>query len=107
MKDALHTPWSDVAGLLAFDPSQDDEGYRIPQKPETRPVCCTWEDGTSQNEFYLSMKQGLRADASVELWKVDYQGEKYVCFRDRFYRVIRSFASSFDHVTLILSEVIR
>lgn len=107
MRDEQHTPWSDEIGLVAFDQSQDAEGYILPNKPELRNVFCTFEDGVSRGEFYSSMKAGLQASASVELWKVDYCGEKYVCFRKRFYKVIRSFPSSFDHVTLILSEVIR
>ena len=107
MRNELHTPWSDEIGLVAFDPSQDEEGYRLPTRPCTRSVICTFEEGVSQSEFYNSMKAGLQAGASVELWQVDYHGERYVCFRDRFFKVIRSFVSSFDYVTLILQEVIR
>lgn len=107
MRNELHTPWSDEIGLVAFDQSQDAEGFVLPQKPALRTVFCTFEDGVSRGEFYNSMKAGLQASASVELWKVDYGKEKYVCFRNQFYRVVRSFPSGFDHVTLILSEVIR
>ena len=107
MRNELHTPWSDEIGLVAFDPSQDAEGYRLPTQPCLRTIFGTWEDGVSQNEFYNSMKAGLQASASVEVWAVDYEGERYVCFRGRFYRVIRAFQSSFDHKTLILQEVIR
>ena len=107
MRNELHTPWSDEIGLVAFDKSQDEEGYQLPTKPCTRSVLCTFEEGVSQSEFYNSMKAGQQASASVELWQADYQGERYVCFRGRFYRVLRSFVSGFDYVTLILSEVIR
>lgn len=107
MRESLHTPWSDEIGLVEFDSSQDEEGYVLPNKPHMRTVFCTFEDGVSQNEFYLSNKNGLRANASVELWNVDYCGEKYVCFNGKFYSVIRAFQSSFDCKTLILSEVIR
>lgn len=107
MRNELHTPWSDEIGLVAFDPSQDAEGYRLPTQPCLRTIFGTWEDGVSQNEFYNSMKTGPQANASVEVWAVDYEGERYICFRGRFYRVIRAFQSSFDHKTLILQEVVR
>lgn len=107
MRESLHTPWSDACCLLTFDPTQDLEGYAVPDSPKKRAVVCTFEEGVSQNEFYLSMKQGLRASASVELWSVDYQGEEFLLFGDRFFRVLRAFKSGFDYTTLILQEVIR
>jgi len=107
MRNELHTPWSDEIGLVAFDKSQDAEGYRLPTQPCLRTIFGTWEEGVSQSEFYNSMKAGLQANASVEVWAVDYEGERYVSFRGRFYRVIRAFQSSFDHKTLILQEVVR
>lgn len=107
MRDHLHTPWSDEIGLVAFDDAQNDAGYVLPASPSTRSVIGTWEDGVSQNEFYNSLKAGLQAGASVEIWTVDYCGERFASFRGRFWRVIRTFQSSFDRTTLILEEVVR
>lgn len=107
MRQELHTPWSDEIRLLRFDPRQNASGYRADNTPEARAVMCTFEDGVSQNEFYLSMKQGMQATASVEIWTADYQGEEFACFQSRFFRVLRAFKSGFDYTTLILSEVIR
>lgn len=106
MRESLHTPWSDTVDLLVFEDEQDTEGYGV-KDPTRRTVYCTFEDGVSQKEFYLSQKEGLQASASVELWRVDYQGERFADFNGKRYRVLRSFASSFDCVTLILSEVVR
>ena len=39
MREHLHTPWSDVLGLVTFDPAQDEKGYRLPAQPETREIC--------------------------------------------------------------------
>lgn len=119
MRPGIHTPWSDEADLIVYDLTQNERGY--PAAPSAggtelsrRTVTCQFEDGTSQGEFYASMKAGLRASASVELWAADYDGEEYVEFagalvgrRARLYKVLRSFPSSFDHVTLILEEVVR
>lgn len=112
MKAGLHTPWSDEISLVSFAGTgaggsvQDAQGYAAADAVR-RTVFCTWEDGVSQKEFYLSDKEGLRASANVELWTADYEGEEFVEFDGKRYRVLRSFVSSFDCTTLILTEVIR
>lgn len=112
MRAALHTPWSDEIELLHFEGSgaggrvQDAQGYAAGEEA-ARKVLCTFEDGVSQKEFYLSSEAGLRASASVELWTVDYEGEQFCRFLGKRYRVLRSFKSSFDCTTLILTEVLR
>ena len=105
MKPGLHTPWSDVIDLVAIEDDQDSEGYGI-EAPSKRTLFCTFQAGVSQKEFYYANKAGLIASASVELWAVDYQGEKFAEFRGKRYRVVRNFMSSFDIVTLILAEVV-
>lgn len=112
MRKDLHTPWSDEIELLHFVGGgasggvQDTQGYALGEEV-ARTVYCTFEEGTSQREFYLSSEAGLRAAASVELWTVDYEGEEFCRFRGRRYKVLRSFKSSFDCTTLILTEVLR
>jgi hypothetical protein len=106
MRNELHTPWSDVITLLRFADNQDPEGYGV-EPAERRELMCTFEDGVSHKEFYLSQKEGLGASASVELWRVDYEGERFAEFNGNRYRVLRSFPSSFDCLTLMLSEVVR
>ena len=106
MKAELHTPWSDVITLLSFADNQDAEGYGV-EAPVRREIFCTWEAGVSQKEFYLSHKEGLGTSASAEIWRVDYEDERYAEFNGQRYRVIRSFQSSFDCLTLMLSEVVR
>lgn len=105
MRDGFHTPWSDTVDLLIFGDNQDAEGYGV-IPAQRRTLFCNWEEGVSQNEFYLSNKQGLQATDSVELQRVDYDGERYAEYNGRRYRVIRSFPASFDTITLILSEVV-
>lgn len=106
MRDDMHTPWSDVVDLLVFADNQDPDGFGV-QPAQRRTLFCNWLAGVSQNEFYLSNKQGLQATDSVELQQVDYNGERWAEFSGRRYHVVRTFPSSFDVITLILSEVVR
>ena len=106
MRDGFHTPWSDTVDLLIFGDNQDAEGYGV-IPAQRRTLFCNGEAGVSQSEFSLSNKQGLQATDSVELQRVDYDGERFAEYNGRRYRVIRSFPASFDTITLILSEVVR
>lgn len=106
MKSQTHTPWSDEVDLLRFADNQDADGYGV-EPAGRRTVFCSWYEGVSQNEFYLSNKQGLQATDSVEIQRVDYEGERWAEFCGRRYRVVRSFPASFDTIYLILSEVVR
>lgn len=106
MRDDFHTPWSDTVDLLSFADNQDADGYGV-EPAVRRQIFCNWFEGVSQNEFYLSNKQGLQATDSVEIQRVDYEGERWAEFSGRRYRVIRSFPASFDTLYLILSEVVR
>lgn len=102
----LHTPWSDEIDLLTFTDNQDAEGFGV-STPKRRTLMCTFEEGTSQNEFYLSLKAGHQASASVTIQKVDYEGERFAEFSGRRFRVIRTFPASFDELTLMLEEIVR
>ena len=105
-RELRHTPGSDVIDLLVFADNQDPEGYGV-NPPVRRRLMCTFYDGVSQNEFYAAQKSDLQASAQVEIQRVDYEGERYAEFNGTRYRVIRSFPSSFDYLTLMLAEVVR
>lgn len=96
----------DVCDLIRVTHSKDSEGYET-KSESARTVFCNWTDGVSQNEFYLSHKEGFQAGASVEIFTEDYEKEKIVEFHGIRYSVIRLFHRTPDVVTLILEEVTR
>ena len=109
-----HVPWSDVVSLVTATAVKDADGYETLTETLT-PVMCSWTDGVSQSEFYLSNKAGMDASAQVTVWKADLSdvwpagtaGRRFVEFNGVRYRVVRTAPADFDTVTLILSEVIR
>lgn len=114
MKTMQHTPWSDTADLITAEAVQDAEGYvTVTETPHT--VYCSFTDGVSQSEFYLSQKLGMRASCQVEvhradlaeIWPAGTYGDRFVDFNGVRYKVLRTAAETFDTVTLILTEVIR
>lgn len=96
----------DVIVLISHSYTKDTEGYETDTEIR-REVFCHFQAGVSQNEFYLSHKEGFQASASVDIFEADYQKEKEAEFRGDKYRVIRMFQRQMDYVTLILEEVER
>ena len=96
----------DVCCLIKKIYTKDNEGYET-ETEETKEVFCIWTEGVSQNEYYLSHKEGFEASASVEIVSFDYSKQKIVEFHGDRYNVIRAFQRRPDYVTLILEEVVR
>lgn len=96
----------DVCDLITERLTKDSEGYEN-RSERARTVFCNWMDGVSQNEFYLSHKEGFQASASVDIFTEDYEKERLVEFHGTRYNVIRTFHRTLDYVTLILEEVTR
>ena len=111
----LHTPWSDEITLIRMEGEKDAAGYRNPEPVLSDPLLCSFEDGVSQSEFYLSRKAGYQASAQAEVWSVDYDGfwprgytGRRLCkLRGRTYEIVRAFQNSMDTKMLILEEVLR
>jgi hypothetical protein len=96
----------DVCDLVTKVYAKDNEGYET-ETEVVKQVFCNWSEGVSQNEYYLSHKEGFEASASVEIVSFDYDKQKIVDFHGVRYNVIRAFQRRPDYVTLILEEVVR
>ena len=96
----------DVCDLVTEVFTKDNEGYET-ETEVVKTVFCNWTEGVSQNEYYLSHKEGFEASASVEIVSFDYDKQKLVDFHGTRYSVIRAFQRRPDYVTLILEEVVR
>jgi hypothetical protein len=96
----------DICNLITKVYVKDNEGYETETEESTQ-VFCNWTEGVSQNEYYLSHKEGFEASASVEIVSFDYNKQKIVDFHGVRYNVIRAFQRRPDYVTLILEEVVK
>lgn len=96
----------DVCDLVTKVYTKDSQGYET-ETETVKTVFCNWTEGVSQNEYYLSHKEGFEASASVEIVSFDYSKQKIVDFNGVRYNVIRAFQRRPDYVTLILEEVVK
>ena len=112
----LHTPWSDELVLIRYEGTKDAAGWRNPEPVRSDPpLFCSFEDGVSQSEFYLSRKSGMQAAAEAEVWAADYDafwpegyaGRRQCELRGTKYEIVRAFQNTMDTKTLILQEVLR
>lgn len=100
------TPWTDDLTLIAKTVEKDEEGYDITTETERLVFCCFY-DGVSRAEFYESMKAGMQASASAEVWAEDYERETLAEHDGIRYVVMRHWETGRGTVMLILQEVIR
>lgn len=101
-----NTPWMDEISLIAVTATQDAAGYDVTSE-SSRAIDCSFYDGVARGEFYESLKAGMRASATVEIWPEDYQNERLAEFDSVRYEVIRHYPSGHGTIYLILQEVIR
>lgn len=100
------TPWMDEISLITVVTTRDNAGYNVDTET-SRTVDCNFYDGVSRGEFYESMKAGMRASATAEVWPEDYLKETLVEFDGVRYEVIRHYPSGYGTIYLILKEVVR
>lgn len=100
------TPWTDDLTLISVEVTQDAEGYETRTETEREIFCCFY-DGVGRDEFYESMKAGMRASASAEVWAEDYERETLAEHAGIRYVVNRHYETGRGTVMLILQEVIR
>ncbi len=62
----------DVCDLITMVYAKDREGYET-ETEVVNTVFCNWQEGVSQNEFYLAHKEGFQATASVDIFSADYE----------------------------------
>lgn len=97
------TPWFDELTLVSLVERDDELGYKK-KTTVSRTVDCTFSDGVARGEFYESMKAGMKAAATAEVWEEDYGGESTVISEGRRYSVLRHYPTGRGTVALILEE---
>lgn len=91
----------DVIYLISEDPA----AHGVFNKPtETKKMCYCRINSVTRNEFYKAKENGIEPIYAFVISEyADYNGEKIVEFRDKRYRVIRSYVT--DHaVELTVGE---
>lgn len=59
---------------------------------------------TTMREFYQAAQAGLRPSVILTMAMIDYEGEKIVEWRGKYYGVLRSYWNQGDYIELSLEE---
>lgn len=95
--------WDDEVYLLAKpDLAQDAEGNIVPGEPERRHRLCNSFTVGAQT-WASAVDLGLRADAEIQLWAFEYDGEDEVEYHGVEYDVVRATRQG-DYVRLQLGR---
>lgn len=92
----------DVITLVMETPGQDDIGNTCPTLTE-REVFCRLGSIT-RTEFYKAGQQGISPSYIFTIFKGDYDGEKLVKYRDKYYTVYRTYEKDADDMELYVQE---
>lgn len=101
------TPFTDVASLISVITETDADGYEVVTETLTNEVWCSFQQGVARTEFYESLKVGVKASATVEVWEDDYNRETMVSIMNTQYNILRSYPSGHGTLFLTLEEVVR
>lgn len=91
--------WRDLICLCKESEQLDSLGK--PYKTFTKRTAFCDERGVKRNEFYQASGQGYRPELCVVIRAVDYEREMHVEYRDRPYRVIRTYPVANECLELI------
>ena len=81
---------NELITLIAFECTQDDDGNIIEVARGTRNVFAAIKSA-QRAEHIAAGQQGLKAENCLEIWAVEYGGEKVVSVRGEYYDIYRTF----------------
>ena len=98
--------WSDEATLIGVSretDAQDEDGFYDPATETETTVYCNIVS-VGRSEFYRASQAGIQADLAIQVFELEYNGEKYVEIDGKRYFVVRAYkVPGKEYVELTLS----
>lgn len=95
--------WDEKVTLISADGYEEDElGQQTPIEVETEIWCC--EDPVTRNEFYLAGQNNVEVSKILIVHPYEYEGQRYVRFRERKLKVIKTYPISAEELELTCTE---
>lgn len=83
--------------------TEDEIGNQVPVEQEI-PILCGLKS-VARSEFYSAATAGLKPEAVFVLHAYEYEGQQKVVFEGARYKVIRTYAVSFEELELTCEKV--
>ena len=96
--------WRDIGNLVAEKTILDS--LRRPMKEfVSREVFCN-KKSVRQSEFYQANAQGFKPELMLEVRSDDYEGEEYIDYGGKRYRIIRSYDKNGEITELVCVSMV-
>jgi len=90
-----------LIGATSYE--EDEWGNQIPVPKETTILCALKSIG--RTEFYNAAANGLRPELIFTIHAYEYNNEQAIKFESKNYRVMRTYAVSFEELELTCEKV--
>jgi len=96
--------WRDVVYLMQEIESLDSM-RKVTKSYEKRLVYCN-EKGVRQSEFYQAGIQGDKPEIMLDIRANEYNGESHVEYKNKIYRIIRTYPKPNEIMELICTSMV-
>lgn len=96
----------DIAYLLAVSGSVDSDGY-LQDVVTSKQLVYARVKSVARSEFYKSLQAGISLSIAFDIRADSYNDEKLVEYKDKRYKVVRTYQKNADWMELNCSEVVR
>lgn len=63
------------------------------------------KESVSMKEFYNAKNDNMQVDITFIIHSFEYEGQEFILFKDKKYKIIRSYMRKDNHLELICEEV--
>lgn len=95
--------WNEKVVLISPIGYEEDElGQQVPIESEQEVWCC--KEQVSRNEFYLAGQNNMEISEILIVHPYEYEGQRFVKFRERRMKVIKTYPISMEELELTCTE---
>lgn len=94
---------NDIIELISFQNTINNVGNTIKEK-QYKKIFAN-KKSITQNEFYQAERVGLKPQLRFEVYAVEYEDELFARYKNKEYKVIRTYKTTADKIEIILEGV--
>ncbi len=99
----MNRTWDEKVILISSSGYEEDEiGQQVPIEVEQEIWCC--KEKVSRNEFYLAGQNNMEVSEILIVHPYEYEGQRYIRFRGKKLKVIKTYPISMEELELTCTE---
>lgn len=99
----MNRTWDEKVVLISSNGYEEDElGQQVPIEAEQEIWCC--KEQVPRNEFYLAGQNNMEISEILIVHPYEYGGQRYIRFRGKKLKVIKTYQISTEELELTCTE---